>query len=44
MSNECKNCGYCYADVDEETGKPISNEYCHYTDERFPAPCEYEED
>ena len=35
--NMCFNCGYMYADVDEN-GKPVGNEYCH-CDNDWP-PCE----
>lgn len=40
MMSECKvrNCGYWYQDEYEE--RPS----CHYTDRRFPAPCEEPED
>lgn len=39
---DCKNCAYCWADLDEE-GRPISLEYCHYDGLEGWAPCEYEE-
>ena len=43
MANRCWNCGYCWADVDMETGKPLTGEYCHYNDP-WPAPCEYDDE
>lgn len=38
--NMCFNCGYMYADVDDN-GVPISNEYCHCESD-WP-PCEEDE-
>lgn len=40
--NRCFNCGYMWADLDEE-GRPITNEYCHYDGPDGWAPCEYED-
>ncbi len=42
--NRCEQCGYCYADCDEN-GVPISLEYCHFEGPDEWAPCaasEYE--
>lgn len=39
---DCKHCGYCWADVDED-GTPISFEYCHYEGPHEYAPCEQED-
>ena len=38
----CFGCGYMYADVDE-TGAPISLEYCHCFESYDCCPVEYEE-
>lgn len=35
---ECFNCGYWWADLDED-GTPISLEYCHYEGPDAWAPC-----
>ena len=40
---KCKDCLYCYADVDEE-GRPTSPEYCHYVLDDGCAPCEVDDD
>lgn len=40
--NRCFNCGYMWADLDED-GTPISSEYCHYTGPDAWAPCEAED-
>lgn len=40
---DCKHCGYCWADVDED-GVPMSLEYCHFDGPDSWAPCEYNED
>lgn len=40
---DCRNCGYCWADVDED-GVPMSLEYCHFDGPDDYAPCEYSED
>ena len=37
--DRCFNCGYMWADLDEE-GRPITNEYCHYEGPDAWAPCE----
>lgn len=37
--NECFNCGYWWADLDED-GTPLSLEYCHYNGPDGCAPCE----
>jgi len=45
-NNPCFNCGYMYADCDEE-GNPITLEYCHYEGPADWAPCaqdEYDEE
>ena len=39
---DCKNCGYCWADVNED-GEPESLEYCHFDGPEGWAPCEYVE-
>lgn len=39
---DCKHCGYCWADLDDE-GAPISLEYCHFDGPEGWAPCEYED-
>lgn len=36
---DCINCGYCWADVDDE-GVPLSLEYCHFDGPEGFAPCE----
>lgn len=38
---DCVNCGYRYADVNEN-GEPISLEYCHYEGIEDYMPCQYE--
>ena len=35
---KCANCNYWYADVDEKSGAPVSDPYCHCTDDDY-APC-----
>lgn len=35
---DCKHCGYCWADRDDD-GTPISLEYCHYEGPDEWAPC-----
>ena len=40
---DCKHCGYCWADLDED-GVPISLEYCHFDGPDGWAPCEYEDE
>ena len=37
--NRCFNCGYCWADVNED-GEPESLEYCHFDGPDEWAPCE----
>ena len=37
--SECYNCGYMWADCDED-GVPITREYCHYDGPSAWAPCE----
>lgn len=39
---DCKYCGYCWADVNED-GEPKSLEYCHFDGPEGWAPCEYVE-
>ena len=39
---DCKYCGYCWADVNED-GEPESLEYCHFDGPEGWAPCEYVE-
>lgn len=39
---KCKDCCYCYADVDDE-GRPTSREYCHYFNDDGYAPCEVDD-
>ena len=39
----CKNCAYCWADIDLDDGTPISSEYCHYDGPDNWAPCEIED-
>lgn len=39
---KCKDCLYCYADVDEE-GNPTGYEYCHYFNDDGYAPCEVDD-
>ena len=39
---DCKHCGYCWADLDDE-GVPMSFEYCHFDGPDGWAPCEYED-
>ena len=43
--SECCNCGYWWADCDDN-GEPISLEYCHYEGPDDWAPCaqDYEEE
>ena len=36
--NSCFNCGYRYADLDEE-GRPISLEHCHWDGPSNWPPC-----
>lgn len=36
--NRCFNCGYMWRDCDE-SGKPITNEYCHFDGPAEWAPC-----
>lgn len=33
MKKECRNCPYCW--VDMENGRPVSKAYCHYGYEDF---------
>ena len=40
---KCADCGYWYADVDTETGKPVSEPYCHYPYDDGYAPCSYDD-
>lgn len=40
--NRCFNCGYMWADLDEN-GTPITNEYCHYEGPDAWAPCEQDD-
>jgi len=40
--NRCFNCGYMWADFDEE-GRPITREYCHYEGPDAWAPCEQDD-
>jgi len=40
--NKCFNCGYMWADCDEE-GNPITGEYCHYDGPSAWAPCEQDD-
>jgi len=35
--NECEKCGYYWQEEGEDYPR------CHYSDDRFPAPCEEEE-
>lgn len=39
---DCRNCGYCWADVDGD-GMPISLEYCHFDGPDDWAPCAQDE-
>lgn len=39
---KCKNCCYWWAEVDMD-GKPISQEFCHYSWDDGYAPCEIDE-
>lgn len=39
LSMKCTNCGYWYADVDERSGVPVSDPYCHYPYDDDYAPC-----
>ena len=41
--NRCFNCGYMWADCDEE-GNVISQEYCHYEGPDAWAPCEQDDE
>lgn len=36
---DCRNCGYCWADINED-GEPESLEYCHFDGPEGWAPCE----
>lgn len=40
--NEYYNCGYMWADVDED-GTSVGREYCHYIGPEKWAPCEQDE-
>lgn len=40
--NRCFNCGYMWADLDED-GTPITGEYCHYDGPDSWAPCEQDD-
>lgn len=40
--NMCYNCGYCWADYDEN-GKMIASEHCHYESFDEWAPCATDE-
>ena len=40
--NKCFGCGYMWADCDK-SGKPITNEYCHFDGPPGWAPCEQDE-
>lgn len=39
---DCRNCGYYWADLDDE-GAPLSFEYCHYEGPDAWAPCEQDD-